>query len=180
VKSICMCATVSLLALGLAAGTTAQEAKTPSKTKPVTEQSEKSEKAEAKKPAAKVQLPAAVKEAFQKAYPNATIKNVLKETENGKTVYEVESVDQGLNRDLNYNPDGTVIDVEEQVKVTELPAPVSEAVKKMYPKASITKAEKLTRGETVQYELALKGAPKGSVELMPDGKPVPPEKPAKK
>jgi len=150
--------TVAALALCLGVGVAAQQAKKP-----------------AKKAPAKVQLPAAITDAFQKAYPNAKITGTSKETENGKTVYEVESVDQGLNRDLIYNPDGTVVEMEEQMKPADLPAPVSDALKNLYPKAAITKAEKLTRGQTLQYELALKGAPKNEVAFTPDGKLVPPE-----
>jgi hypothetical protein len=131
-----------------------------------------------KKPAAKVQLPAAITEAFKKAYPEAVIKNTAKETENGKTVYEVESVDKGMNRDLIYNPDGTVVECEEQINPADLPVPVAAALKQLYPKATITKAEKLMKGQTLQYEMALKGAAKSSAAFTPDGKLVPtvPEK----
>lgn len=170
-KLILTWGTVAVLALCLGAGLTAQQAKTP-----VTKEAgEQGEKAEAKKPAAKGQLPAAIQQAFKSAYPNAKITGTSKETEGGKTVYEVESVDQGLNRDLIYNPDGTVVEIEEQIKPADLPLPVSEALRKLYPKATITKAEKLTRGQTLQYELALKGAPKKEVAFTPDGKLVPPE-----
>ena len=164
-------ATVGALTLCLGAGVTAQEAKKPAK-KPAGEA--------AKKPAPKVQLPAAITEAFQKAYPNAKVTGTAKETEGGKTVYEVESVDQGLNRDLIYNPDGTVVEIEEAMKPADLPVPVTDALKKLYPTAKITKAEKLTRGHTLQYELALSGAPKKSASFTPDGKLVPPETPEPK
>jgi uncharacterized membrane protein YkoI len=129
----------------------------------------------AKKPAATVKLPPAVAEAFQKAYPDATIEGTSKETEKGKTVYEVESVDKGMNRDLSYAADGTLLECEEQIKPEDLPAAVADAFKKLYPKASITKAERTTEGQTVKYELAVKGAPKREVSFTPDGKPVGPE-----
>jgi len=177
VKKILSFAVATAVVCCFGAALTAQQTKTtPPAKKPVVEKAEKGEqgeKAEAKKPAAKVELPAAIKTAFEKAYPKATIKNVLKETAGGKTVYEVESVDKGLTRDLNYNPDGTVIDIEEEVAGADIPAAVSDAVKKMYPKATVTKAEKMTTGQVVTYELTLKGAPKPTVELTPDGKPVP-------
>jgi hypothetical protein len=164
------------LTLCLAVGLAAQEAKKPAATKPV----QKSEKAEAKKPAAKGTLPVAITEAFQKAYPTAKITGTAKETEGGKTVYEVESMDQGMSRDLIYNPDGTVVEIEEGMNAADLPAPVADGLKKLYPKAKVTKAEKLTRGQTVEYELAISGAAKKSVALTPDGKVVPPEKPEPK
>jgi hypothetical protein len=131
-----------------------------------------------KKPAAKVQLPAAVTDAFKKAYPDAVIKNTGKEVENGKTVYEVESVDKGMNRDLIYSPDGTVVELEEQINPADLPAPVTAALKQLYPKATVTKAEKLMKDGAVQYEMALKGAAKSTAAFTPDGKLIPtvPEK----
>jgi hypothetical protein len=118
-------------------------------------------------PAAK--LPAAVLAAFRTAYPNATIRNVAKETETGKVVWEVQSVDNGLARDLVYSLDGTVIEFEEQIDPGTLPAAVSAALKAKYPTATITKAEKLRKGTTLTYEMALKGASHKTVEIAPDG-----------
>jgi len=122
-------------------------------------------------PAAK--LPAPILSAFRTSYPKATIKNAAKETENGKTVWEVESVDNGLARDLVYNLDGTVVDVEEQVEPASLPAAVTAALKARYPRATVAKAEKLMKGTALTYEMALKGAGVKSVEITPDGKIVP-------
>jgi Putative beta-lactamase-inhibitor-like, PepSY-like len=118
-------------------------------------------------------LPAPILGAFRTSYPNATIKNAAKETEGGKTVWEVESIDNGLARDLVYNPDGTVVEFEEQIDPAVLPAAVSGALKATYPKATITKAEKLMKGTVLTYELALKGAAVKSVEITPEGKLVP-------
>jgi len=127
----------------------------------------------AKAGAAAAKLPAPILAAFTKAYPNATIKGASKETEDGKTVWEVESIDNGLARDLVYNLDGSVVEFEEQTEPATLPAAVTAALKAKYPKASITKAEKLMKGTTLTYEMALKGAAVKSVEITPDGKIVP-------
>jgi hypothetical protein len=118
-------------------------------------------------------LPASVAAAFKKAYPNAVIKNWAKETEKGKTQYEVESMDGTQRRDINYAPDGTVLIIEELIPTSALPAPVAAAVAKIYPKASITTAEKVTTKEGVtQYEVGLKGAKVTEALFTPDGKPV--------
>lgn len=142
------------------------------------EDNEKAENQGAKKYTIAAKLPAAVTAAFKKTYPNATIRGTAKEIEGGKTVYEVESVENGKARDFMYNPDGTVIDIEEELNPADLPAPVSAALKTLYPTATIGVAEKLTKGSTVQYELQIKGAKQKSVTFTPDGKLVPPE-PAK-
>ena len=124
----------------------------------------------ATKPAAKVTLPPAVAAAFKQAYPNATIKNVMKEKEKGQDVYEVESVDNGRRRDLMYRPDGTVASFEEEIAAADVPAAVSGAIKTRYPKATLGLCEKLMEGQTMRYEIQIKGVPKvSSVELMPDG-----------
>jgi hypothetical protein len=87
---------------------------------------------------------------------------------------EVESVDRGLHRDLNYKADGTVIDMEEEVAEADFPASVAAAIKTRYPKATVAKREKLTKGATVSYEIQLKGGP-GEVVLTPDGKWISPK-----
>jgi hypothetical protein len=98
---------------------------------------------------------------------------VSKETENGKTTWEVESIDNGLSRDLVYNADGTVVEIEEEIPAASLPEPVTAAVKAKYPKATIARAEKVTHGTTESYELTLKGAALKSIELTRDGILVP-------
>jgi hypothetical protein len=144
------------------------------------EEDEKDEREGAKKYTIAVKLPAAITTAFKTSYPNATIRGTAQETEGGRTVYEVESVDKGKARDLMYNVDGTVISIEEEINTADLPAPVTAALKKLYPKATITVAEKLTEGTKIEYELQIKGAAVTSVAFMPDGKLVPPEAPEKK
>ncbi len=138
--------------------------------------SKATQKAPAKAPAEPgVALPAAIKAAFTKAYPNATIKHVSKETEGGVTVFEVESMDAGLSRDLIYKADGTLMSYEEQIAESAVPAPVLAAIKARYPKATITLREKTFQGTTISYEFGLKGAPVASVELTPEGKWISPK-----
>jgi hypothetical protein len=128
--------------------------------------------AKAARPAIAPSVPAPILAAFKAAYPHATIKTAAEEKENGKVVWEVESTENGLGRDLVYTPDGTVVEIEEEVPSALLPAPVTAAVKAQYPSARIVKGEKVTRGATVTYELQLAGAAKKSIELTPEGKPV--------
>lgn len=59
------------------------------------------------------ELPAAVKSAFQKAFPGVTIRQVEKETEHGALVYQIDYFDsQGLRRRAEYNEGGQLIDWE--------------------------------------------------------------------
>ena len=122
----------------------------------------------AAKPAPK--LPAAIETAFKAAYPAATIKGISREKYAGKDAYEVESVDNGKTRDLIYLLDGTVVVVEEEVSAGDLPAAVVAAMKADFPKATVTRYERLvTRGVTT-YEMQLKGAKVGEAEYTVEGK----------
>jgi hypothetical protein len=166
------------LVLGSTAARAGAQTSTPTPAKPPASQA----KPAAPKPAATTKMPAAIDAAFKKAYPNATVKNVAKETEDGKVQYEVESVDAGRRRDINYNPDGTVILYEEELTEADVPAVVVSAIKTRYPKATITTRERLytMADKSANYEFILKGAGVSEVILTPDGKWVSPKAPVKK
>src|SRR2546430_12452805 len=100
------------------------------------------------------QVPAAVIAAFKNSYPHATIRGYAQEKENGKVFYEIESREGTTQRDVLYNPDGTVAEVEESISTSDLPAEAQEAIRKQYPKAVVTLAERTTAGDKVGYEVA--------------------------
>ena len=116
-------------------------------------------------------VPAAVKSAFKSAYPNATIRGYAKEKENGKVFYEIESREGTKSRDLLYNADGTVAEIEESIAVSELPSDAQDALHKQYPKAVVSKAEKTTAGDKIGYELVgRQGKKRISMEFDASGK----------
>lgn len=119
------------------------------------------------------QVPPAVIAAFKSAYPQATIRGYAREKEHGKTYYEVESLAGQTTRDVLYNPDGTVAEIEESIAVTDLPADAQETMRQMYPKAVITKAEKITRGDVTEYEAHIRqGKKRMEVKFDAYGKPL--------
>jgi uncharacterized membrane protein YkoI len=130
------------LAIGMHASTTAQNVKKPN-------------------------APAPILAAFHKAYPNATIKAVSREKRDGKTIYELESVDGSTNRDLLYDPSGNVLETEEGMDLARLPAVIQDAIKAKYLQMSVKSCERLTRGTVILYELGLKVGKK-SVEVVFD------------
>jgi hypothetical protein len=124
-------------------------------------------------PSLKLAWPGAVEAAFKKKYPKATVQAVIaEETAAGKRVYEVESIENGRRRNIDYNPDGTIIKYEEELTEAEVPAVVLAAIKTRYPKAVITLRERLytTQDNSANYELQLQGAGVPEVILTPDGK----------
>lgn len=121
----------------------------------------------------KKQVPGAVIAAFASAYPNATVRGYGRETENGKVYYEIESIEKHTTRDVLYNPDGTVAEIEEGIAVGDLPAEATETLHAKYPRAVITSAEKITRGDITEYEAHAKlGKRRVSMEFDANGKPL--------
>ena len=103
----------------------------------------------------KKDVPKAVLAAFEKFFPKAHLKGFSKEMDEGRTLFEIESVEGKVNRDVTYTADGTLVSVEETVPVSEFPNSVRTALAKDFPKARISKSEKITKGQTVQYEVVL-------------------------
>ncbi len=101
-------------------------------------------------------VPSAVLAAFQKAFPHATVKGYGSEKEGDKLFYEIESLEGKMTRDVLYSPDGTVVEVEESLAEGELPQAVTQSVKRQYPNAVITTAERTTRGTIVTYDIRAK------------------------
>ena len=101
-------------------------------------------------------LPAAVTAAFQQTYPKATITGAATEVEDGKMMYEVESKDGTINRDLLFTEKGEVYEIEEGLLPESLPADIKAALEKQFTKYKLVKAEKITHGAKVEYELTVK------------------------
>lgn len=110
-------------------------------------------------------VPAPVLRAFKAKFPAATIKGAIKETEKDKVTYEIESTLKGLSVDAVLTPAGEFVAIEREMKVVDLPAAVTKAVEAKYPKSRVEKAEEVTSGDKVTYEVAVKTTDGKSVEL---------------
>lgn len=119
----------------------------------------------------KKDVPPPVLDAFEKAYPHAKIRGTSNEVENGKTYFEIESMDGNQARDILYLADGTVTEIEEVVAVGALPGAVKTAIDREFPKAKIAKAEKTAKRTEISYEVQVSlGSKKGSLVVDPSGK----------
>ena len=117
----------------------------------------------------KKDLPKAVVESFHKSYPNAEIKGASTEKENGKTYYEIESMDGTQGRDLLYTKDGKIAEIEETLAAEHVPDFVKNSLMKKYPKSTIHKVEKLTKGKKISFEAVVEHDGKKS-EVVLDSK----------
>ena len=116
-------------------------------------------------------LPSAVKATVEAETKNATLKGLSKEKENGKVVYELESLVNGRTRDLMIDSAGKVYVVEEQLDPEKAPAPVKAALEA---KGKIVTLESVLENGKTHYEgqVQTKAGKKMSLELDAAGSPL--------
>ena len=119
-------------------------------------------------------LPAAVQRTADEHSKGATVKGYSQETENGNVEYEVEMTLNGHSRDVSIAADGSIIEIEEAVALSSLPAEVREGLQQRAGSGTIGKVESLTkRGSIVAYEAhVIKEGKKSEIQVGPDGKPL--------
>ena len=118
----------------------------------------------------KKDLPPAVQKALDAEVQGATVKGFAKETEDGKTFYEVETTKNGRARDLLFDVDGHVVEVEEELATDAVPAAVSQA---LAAHGKVVRVESVTKGQTTFYEgHYAKGSKQSEIKVTVEGKPV--------
>ena len=117
-------------------------------------------------------LPAAVEKTVSEQSKGTTIRGFSTEVENGKQLYEVELTLNGHSKDILMNAHGEIIEVEEEVSISSLPANIQESLSKSAGAGTITKVETLNRnGKLVAYEAVVKtGTKRTEIQIGPDGK----------
>jgi len=121
------------------------------------------------KEVSKDQVPKAVLEAFEKAYPNAKDVEFEQGMIEGKAVFEVEYKENDREFEVLYDSDGVILQKEESIDVKALPEPVVQSISKAYPNATIEEAEKIMKpdGTVTSYEVEIKSEGK-ELELVVD------------
>jgi uncharacterized membrane protein YkoI len=115
-------------------------------------------------------LPKAVVKAVKDKFKDAKLVSAQKENENGKIAYEINLTLKGDKIEATVTPEGKIVSSEKTIQVKDLPKPVAEALEKKYPRAAIKKAEEVTEGEKVSYEVLLVTADKKTMEVVFDPK----------
>lgn len=122
----------------------------------------------AQTPATSASAPPAVKAAFEKAYPGASISGIAPEQEGNRPAFRVSGLHNGKRRSVLYDSAGAVIEVAEAVDERELPPPVAAAMHS-HPRAIYVGGLKVTRGAAVEYRLTMRGTRKTAMVAKPDG-----------
>ena len=90
-------------------------------------------------------LPAPVQKAADEQAKGDTVRGYSKEIENGKVQYELQVVVNGHSKDITIAPDGSLIEIEEQVSIDALSPKVRSGLIAKAAKGQITKVESLTK-----------------------------------
>ena len=122
----------------------------------------------------KSDLPAAVQKTADEQSKGATVRGYGQETEDGKVAYEVQLTVNGHGKDITIDPQGNVMEIEEEVDMKSLPAEVRAGLEKQAGKATLGKVESLTKhGSLVAYEAQVRDGEKHSeIQVGPNGKPL--------
>src|SRR5581483_11821126 len=73
-------------------------------------------------------LPAKVMDAVKARFPGAEFTAITKETADGKVVYDIELKQKGRKYEMDIQEDGTVLEVEKQVDLKDVPKAVLKIV----------------------------------------------------
>jgi len=99
------------------------------------------------------------------------------ETKDNRTYYEVSLSVKGRIRDVLIDPEGNVVEIEEQTPLASLPPAARAEIVKQAGKGRILMVESITKNNAiVAFEAHVRTAGKISeIKVDPDGKPLSPE-----
>jgi hypothetical protein len=118
----------------------------------------------------KSELPAAVQKTADAQSTGATVIGYAKDKEHGRVEYEVQLMVGAHTKNVTIDPEGRVLEVEEQVAPDELPANVFHGLSAQANKGKIAKVESLTKeGRIVAYEAQVIGGKHAEIQVGPDG-----------
>jgi hypothetical protein len=119
----------------------------------------------------KSDLPAPVQKTVDAHGAGATVVGYAKDVEKGNLEYEVQLMVAGHRKDLTIDPQGNLLEVEEEVQPDTLPASVHGSLRAQAGKGRITKIESLMKhGKIVAYEAQVATGKKHSeIQVGPYG-----------
>lgn len=121
----------------------------------------------------KSQVPPAVREGFQRDFPDAKGVKYARETRDGLTRYEANFKKDGKEIEAVYEADGTLVQTEQEIALRELPELIVRSIKQQHPDARLSEAEQVLdpKGTTLGYEVEISvGKDWFELDLDSDGK----------
>ena len=120
------------------------------------------------------ELPPPVEKTVALQSAGATVRGFSREEERGKLYYEAEMTVHGHSKDVLIAPDGTVVEVEEELAFDSLSPEVKSGLQAKGGSGKIKKVESITKHDKlVAYEaVVVNHGKKSEVQVGPDGKPL--------
>lgn len=122
------------------------------------------------------QLPPAVQKTVKKETRGATVRGYVRDRENGHIEYEVETARHGMTRDVAIDAAGHVLEVEQQVPMSQVPPAARVAINKGAAGGQLLRVEKVTSPSSpeVAYEAGIRvNGHYREVRVHADGSPAP-------
>ena len=128
-------------------------------------------------PVQQASLPTPVQATVSTQARGATIHGLSKSTEDGRLTYELELVmADGHRKDMDIAPDGSILEVEEQIELAKVPDAARAAIQGTAGQRTIRRVEAVSKGDgtLVGYEVGVTdGAKRSEFRIAADGKPLP-------
>jgi uncharacterized membrane protein YkoI len=124
-------------------------------------------------------IPKIIKAAIDGRFPGAELTSVEKESENGQIVFDVELKHEGRKYEMDIKEDGTIMEIEKEIALKDVPKTITQAVQTKYADAVIKEVMEVNKvkdkKETpIHYEVTIQTADKKTKEVIVslDGKTV--------
>jgi uncharacterized membrane protein YkoI len=112
------------------------------------------------------ELPPAVQKAMKEQSKGAMLRGANKEQENGRTTYEVETNLAGNGRDLTFDESGSLLEVEQETDLDNIPTLAKAAIQKKAANGAIQRVESVTSGSRTRYEAHVKTREGKNLEVV--------------
>lgn len=110
----------------------------------------------AEKELTETQVPTAILDAFNAAYPHAIVREYSEEVEDGQKIYEISFRKNGRKMDVVYSRDGRIIEIAHPIAWEDLPSTIRNELNKKFNKYEIIEAERTTKDTDILYEVELR------------------------
>jgi uncharacterized membrane protein YkoI len=121
-------------------------------------------------------LSSAVQETAKAQSQGATVRGYSKEIEKGKIEYEVQLLADGKKRDVSIDPNGKVIETEQEVTLESVLEKAQDAIKHEAGGAKIERVEEVKSDQATVYEAHVhQNGKKHEIRVLEGGQKAPPE-----
>jgi len=114
--------------------------------------------------------PKAIRDAINNRFPDAEVSSIEKENENGKVVFDVELKHKGRKYEMDIEEDGTIIEIEKEVALKDVPKALIKNVKAKFPEATIKEVMEVNKVKGKEetpdhYEVTIQTSDKKKKEI---------------